>query len=69
MKKLIMFLILIAASFATAAKTPNVVIIFLDDSGYGDFHPFGNPKYKTPHVEKLAKGGMKFTQFYVPQAI
>ncbi len=48
---------------------PNVVIIFLDDSGYGDFHPFGKPAYKTPHVEKLAKQGMRFNQFYVPQAI
>jgi len=48
---------------------PNVVIIFLDDSGYGDFHPFGNPKYKTPNVEKLAGEGMRLNKFYVPQAI
>jgi len=48
---------------------PNVVIIFLDDSGYADFHPFGEPPYSTPNVEKLAKEGMRFTQFYVPQAI
>jgi len=48
---------------------PNIVIIFLDDSGYGDFHPFGNPNYSTPNVEQLAKEGTVFTQFYVPQAI
>lgn len=48
---------------------PNIVIIFLDDAGYGDFHPFGNPPYKTPHVEQLAREGMRLNQFYVPQAI
>ena len=53
---------------AVAAK-PNVVIIFLDDSGYADFHPFGNPPYPTPNVERLAKQGCAFHNFYVPQAI
>lgn len=48
---------------------PNVVILFLDDSGYADFHPFGDPPYPTPNVEKLAQQGIRFTQFYVPQAV
>jgi arylsulfatase A len=48
---------------------PNVVIIFLDDSGYADFSPFGTPGYPTPHYERLAQEGSRFTQFYVPQAI
>lgn len=48
---------------------PNFVVIFLDDSGYGDFRPFGNPPYPTPNVERLAQGGCRFTNFYVPQAI
>jgi len=57
--------------YVQAAKQapPNVVIIFLDDSGYGDFQPFGTPNYKTPNVERLAKQGMRLNQFYVPQAI
>lgn len=50
-------------------KKPNFVIVFLDDSGWADFHPFGNPKYKTPNVEQLAKDGCRFNNFYVPQAI
>jgi len=50
-------------------KKPNIVIIFLDDSGWSDFEPFGDVPYKTPHVNKLAKDGCKFTNFYVPQAI
>lgn len=52
-----------------AARRPNVVIIFLDDSGWADFPPFGKPQYRTPHVERLASQGCSFNNFYVPQAI
>lgn len=48
---------------------PNIVIIFLDDSGWSDFEPFGRHAYKTPNVEQLAGEGCRFTNFYVPQAI
>lgn len=51
------------------SKLPNVVIIFLDDSGWADFQPFGIHTYKTPNVEQLAKEGCRFNQFYVPQAV
>ena len=50
-------------------QKPNFVIIFLDDSGYADFHPFDDPLYQTPNVEQLAQEGTRYTQFYVPQAI
>jgi arylsulfatase A-like enzyme len=50
-------------------KRPNFVIIFLDDSGYGDFRPFGRPEYATPNVEGLAAQGCRFNNFYVPQAV
>lgn len=52
-----------------SAGKPNIVLIFLDDSGWADFHLFGRPAYKTPNVERLAKEGCRFTQFYVPQAV
>ncbi|MEK6236533.1 MAG: sulfatase, partial [Planctomycetales bacterium] len=48
---------------------PNIVIVFLDDSGWADFKPFGKTKYETPHVEKLAAEGCRFDNFYVPQAV
>lgn len=54
---------------ATAAKRPNIVLIFLDDSGWGDFEPFGQQNYKTPNVKQLASEGRKFTHFCVPQAV
>ena len=40
------------------------MLIFIDDMGYGDIGPFGNTKVKTPHLDKLAAEGMKFTSFY-----
>lgn len=54
---------------AAPAKRPNFVVVFLDDSGFADFHPFGNPAYPTPHVAKLASEGCRFSNFHVPQAI
>lgn len=52
-----------AAESVTASK-PNVVLIFIDDLGYGDIGPFGNTKHKTPHLDRLAQEGRKFTSFY-----
>ena len=38
---------------------------FIDDMGYGDIEPFGSTLSKTPHLNKMAKEGAKFTNFYV----
>ena len=57
------------ASPAARARPPNLVLIFLDDSGFADFRPFGAPAYDTPHVRQLASEGCRFTHFHVPQAI
>jgi arylsulfatase A-like enzyme len=54
---------------AQTQKQPNFVIIFLDDSGWADFRPFGKPDYPTPNVERLARQGCAYHNFYVPQAI
>jgi len=53
----------------TAKRRPNVVIVFLDDSGFSDFRPFGQPPYPTPNVARLAEEGCRFTNFHVPQAV
>lgn len=53
----------VAAEAATAAKAPNIVIIYADDLGYGDVACY-NPergKIPTPHIDKLASQGMRFT--------
>src|SRR5688572_20228692 len=49
---------------AETAASPNIVLLFIDDMGYGDIGPFGNTKVKTPHLDKFAAEGMKFTSFY-----
>jgi len=51
-----------------AQKTPNVVIFFVDDSGYGDYAHNGNPTISTPNISKLSQEGVNFTQFYVSTA-
>jgi arylsulfatase A len=43
---------------------PNIVIIFADDQGYQDLGCFGSPTVKTPNIDRLAKQGMRFTNFY-----
>lgn len=48
---------------------PNIIIIFADDMGYGDLSCFGATQYKTPNIDSLADEGMRFTNFYVSQAV
>lgn len=48
------------------SKSSNVVIILADDLGYGDISLFGQKNYATPHIDKLAEGGVTCTDFYVP---
>lgn len=56
-------LICISTAIMAAAK-PNVVIIFIDDMGYGDIGAFGATKQKTPRLDQMAAEGMKLTSFY-----
>ena len=54
---------------AAKKKSPNVVVIFMDDMAYADIGPFGAKAYPTPHLDRMAKEGRKFTDFYVTQAV
>ncbi len=56
-----------AVDSAVATEKPNIVVIFVDDMGYGDIGPFGATR-KTPHLDRMAKEGMKLTDFYVSSA-
>lgn len=49
--------------------SPNIILIFMDDMGYGDLGMYGGFTYQTKNINRLASEGMRFTQFYVPQAI
>lgn len=48
---------------------PNVVLIYMDDMGYGDLAAYGGIDYITPNLDKLAAQGMRFTNFYSAQPI
>src|SRR6516165_12013092 len=50
-------------------RPPNVIIIYVDDMGYGDLGCFGNKKIKTANLDKMAKQGTRLTSFYVSQAV
>ena len=51
------------------AESPNVVLIFTDDQAYADLGCYGGQHVVTPHLDRLATQGMRFTDFYVAQAV
>jgi arylsulfatase A-like enzyme len=54
---------------SAADRPPNVVLVYADDLGYGDIGAYGAPRIRTPHVDRLAREGARFTDFYVAQAV
>src|SRR4051794_5321619 len=62
-------LALLLTGSASAAPPPNVVVIFLDDAGYGDLGCYGNKVIRTPNLDRMAAEGVRFTDFYVAQAV
>jgi arylsulfatase A-like enzyme len=54
---------------AEPARPPNVVLIFADDLGYADLGCYGAEGIETPNLDRLAKEGTRFTDFYVAQAV
>jgi len=51
------------------ANRPNVILVFIDDMGWGDFSCFGNEDAATPNIDRLAGEGVRFEQFYVNSPI
>ncbi|MDW7692902.1 sulfatase [Flammeovirgaceae bacterium SG7u.111] len=52
-----------------AQDKPNVLIIFADDLGYGDLGCYGAQDVSTPHIDKMANEGLRFTDFQVPASV
>ena len=48
---------------------PNVVLVIADDLGYGDLGSYGSSIMRTPHLDRLADGGIRFTDAYVAAAV
>jgi arylsulfatase A-like enzyme len=55
---------LVLATAANAADKPNVLVIMVDDLGYGDISAYGATAFKTPHIDRLAAEGRRFTSGY-----
>lgn len=51
-------------AFAQSVPRPNILIVFIDDMGYGDLSCFGSKTIKTPRIDALADQGTKYTSFY-----
>ena len=64
-----LFLALLVAFAASAARPPNIVIILADDLGYGDLGCYGHPTIKTPNLDRMAAEGLRFTDFYVAACV
>jgi arylsulfatase A len=56
---------ILSSSLVVFGKPPNVVLIVSDDQGYADLGCFGSNEVRTPHLDRLAEGGVKLTSFYV----
>jgi arylsulfatase A-like enzyme len=54
----------LAAAAAFAQQRPNILLIHADDLGYGDLSAYGQSRFQTPALDRLAKEGLRFTQYY-----
>lgn len=59
----------LSASGDAQARRPNIVLIQADDLGYGDIGPYGQRRFETPNLDRLAAGGTRFTQYYAGSTV
>ena len=71
MRFLILSLLILAVNpgFAQSSRQPNIILVFIDDMGWGDFSCFGNKDANTPNIDQMAIEGIRFEQFYVNSPI
>jgi len=59
----------IAQPTVAHAAPPNFIVVFTDNLGYGDIEPFGSELHRTPHLNRMAREGRRFTHFYVTAGV
>lgn len=71
--KIILYLFIMASILVSCTREreqkPNIIIIFTDDQGYADLGCYGAEGFRTPHIDRLAEEGIRFTSFYVSEAV
>ena len=67
--RLIALCLLVATSVVAAERKPNLIFILADDLGYGDLGCYGQKLIQTPHLDRMAAEGMRFTQFYAGSTV
>lgn len=61
--------LLLLGSGVQAATQPNILLIYVDDLGFGDLGSYGHPVLQTPNIDTLAANGLRLTSYYAPSAI
>ncbi|MGI9272848.1 MAG: sulfatase family protein [Woeseiaceae bacterium] len=62
-------LLLSIGCFAQPPASPNILLIYVDDLGYGDLGSYGHPVLQTPNIDALAADGLRLTSYYAPSAL
>src|SRR6266478_8788188 len=62
--RLLLALLVLAATCIAGDSRPNIVFVLIDDMGQTDLGCYGSKFYQTPHIDRLAREGMRFTQAY-----
>ncbi len=68
-KLFIILFFALAGGAAHTADRPNILLIYVDDLGFGDLGSYGHPVLQTPNIDSLAADGLKFTSNYSPSAL
>jgi arylsulfatase A len=68
-RSLALLALAVLPTWSLAAAPPNIIVIFCDDLGYGDLGCFGHPSIRTPHLDRLAAEGQRWTSFYVGASV
>jgi arylsulfatase A-like enzyme len=66
---IVILVVAFAFNLTTAQTRPNIIFIHADDLGYGDLSCYGQRKFKTPNIDRLAAEGMRFTQYYAGSTV
>ncbi len=64
-----LFICLFACPDVQGQTRPNILLIYVDDLGYGDLGSYGHPVIQTPNIDRLARNGMMLTNYYAPSAL